>query len=162
MLPQILPNPVSLPAPTSSELISIGGPTTLITQDVFWEEQHPNSSLHEVIPCTPPSHVTTLVLETLQTTPEDMEKTTPSPQASPSFRRLRRGPRSTVSMSSIPEEGVQNTSSVARQVFPEAIPSVTAQESEAKAAEDIPAASADEEKEEECEVIPLASDPVVQ
>ena len=49
-------------------------------------------------------------------------------------------------MSSIPEEDVQNTNSVARQVFLEATPSATAQESEAKEAEDIPAASADEEK----------------
>ena len=79
VLPQILPNSVSSPAPTSSELISIGGPTTPFTQDVFWEEHHPNSPLHEVIPCTPPTQVTTLVLETSQATPEDMEKTTPSP-----------------------------------------------------------------------------------
>ena len=49
-------------------------------------------------------------------------------------------------MSSIPEEDVQNTSSTARQVFPKAILSVSAQESEAKVAEDIPAASADEER----------------
>ena len=49
-------------------------------------------------------------------------------------------------MSSIPEEDVQPTGSVARQVFPDAIPSVTAHESEAKVAEDFLAASADEEK----------------
>ena len=79
VLPQILPNSVSSPAPTSSELISIGGPTTPFTQDVFWEKHHPNSPLHEVIPRTPPTQVTTLVLETSQATPEDMEKTTPSP-----------------------------------------------------------------------------------
>ena len=65
-------------------------------------------------------------------------------------------------MSSIPEEDVQPTGSVARQVFPDAIPSATAHESKAKPAEDIPAASADEEKEEEREATPLASDPVVQ
>ena len=65
-------------------------------------------------------------------------------------------------MSSIPEEDVQHTSSVARQVFPEAIPSVTASESEAKDAEDIPAASADEEREEERDGIPPANDHVVQ
>jgi hypothetical protein len=59
-----------------------------------------------------------------------------------------------VSMSSIPKEDVHNTSSVARQVFLEAIPSETAQESEAKEAEDIPAASADEREEEERDVIP--------
>ena len=65
-------------------------------------------------------------------------------------------------MSSIPEEDVQNTSSVRHQVFPEAIPSMTAQESKAKAAEDILAASADEEKEEDREVIPPTVEPVVQ
>lgn len=64
-------------------------------------------------------------------------------------------------MLSIPEEDVQPTSSVARQVFPDAIPSETAHESEAKAAEDIPAASADEDKEDDQEVIPPASETVV-
>nr|XP_040256311.1 enolase-phosphatase E1-like [Aegilops tauschii subsp. strangulata] len=162
VLPQIQPNPVSSPTPTSSELINIGGPTMPITQDVFWEEQHPNSPLHEVIPRTPPAHVTTPVLETLQDTPKDMEKTTPSPKASPSFKRLCRGPRPSVSMSSIPEEDVHTTSSVACQVFPEAIPLATAQESEAKAVDDIPAASADEENEEDREVIPPTTDPIVQ
>nr|XP_020159594.1 uncharacterized protein LOC109744859 [Aegilops tauschii subsp. strangulata] len=65
-------------------------------------------------------------------------------------------------MSSIPQEDVQHTSSLARQVFPEVIPSESAHESEAKTAEDILVASADEEREEERDVIPLASDPVVQ
>ena len=51
-------------------------------------------------------------------------------------------------MTSIPEEDVQHNSSVARQVFPEATPSASASESEAKAAEDIPAASADERQED--------------
>src|SRR4051812_38401223 len=54
-----------------------------------------------------------------------------------------------VYMSSNPEEDVHTTSSVARQVFPEAIPTVTAQESEAKEAEDIQVALADEREEEE-------------
>ena len=49
-------------------------------------------------------------------------------------------------MSSIPEGEVQQ-SSVARQVFPEATPTVIVSKSEAKAAEDITAASADEENE---------------
>ena len=52
-------------------------------------------------------------------------------------------------MSSIPKEDVQPTGSVARQVFPDAIPSAIAHESEAKAAEDILAASADEEERKE-------------
>ena len=47
-------------------------------------------------------------------------------------------------------------------MFPDAIPSVTAHESEAKAVEDISAASANEEKEEEREATPLVSDPVLQ
>ena len=37
VLPQLEPNPVSSPAPTSNELISIGSPTTPITQGVFWK-----------------------------------------------------------------------------------------------------------------------------
>ena len=45
-------------------------------------------------------------------------------------------------MSSIPKEDVQNISLVARQVFPEAIPLVSVQESEAKVVEEILAASA--------------------
>ena len=57
-------------------------------------------------------------------------------------------------MSIIPNEDVQQQISVARQVFPDAIPFVSAQESEAKVAEDIPAASADEGIQEEHEVIP--------
>ena len=48
-------------------------------------------------------------------------------------------------MFTIPEEDSQQSSSVARQVFPEENPSVTVQASEAKAAEEIPAASADED-----------------
>ena len=58
-------------------------------------------------------------------------------------------------MPTIPEEDVHITSSVARQVFPEAIPSDTTQESKAKEAEHIPAASAKENEEEQV-VIPLA------
>ena len=50
-------------------------------------------------------------------------------------------------MSTIPEEDSQQSSSVARQVFPEENPSMTVPESEAKVAEDILAASAEEEEE---------------
>ena len=63
-------------------------------------------------------------------------------------------------MSSILEGEVQQ-SSVAREVFPEATPSATASESEAKTAKDIPAASAEEEREEEREATPPASDQVI-
>ena len=59
-------------------------------------------------------------------------------------------------MSSIPEEDVHTTTSVARQVFPEAIPSDTAQESKVKEAEDILAASADEIEEEQVVIPPIA------
>ena len=65
-------------------------------------------------------------------------------------------------MSSIPEEDVQQQSLVAHQVFPDAIPSASAQESKAKVAEDISATSADEVKEENREAIPPTSYPVVQ
>ena len=129
-----------MPAPTSSELISIGHPLTPIVQDDSWADrpQH-DTPIHDETPRTPPPQVTTPVLD------DDnyMVQTTPSPQASPALRRLRKGPRPQVTISSIPE-GVVHQSSVARQVFPEAIPSNTAQESEAKEAEDIPAASAEE------------------
>ena len=65
---------------------------------------------------------------------------TPSSQASPAFRRLCKGPRPQVTLSSVPEG--EERQSVSRQVFPEASPTVNIPESEAKAAEDIPAASA--------------------
>ena len=73
--PQIEPNPVSSPAPTSSEQISIGRPLTPFTQDE--------------IPHIPPAQVTSPVVDD-----DYMEQTTPSPKASPSFRRLRKGLRS--------------------------------------------------------------------
>ena len=69
--PQLMPKMVSSPDLSSSEQICVGGPTTPIAHDEFWEEQHPNSP--------PSAQVTTRMLETPQDTPEDMEKTTPSP-----------------------------------------------------------------------------------
>src|SRR5215216_3003724 len=108
--PQIEPNPVSSPAPTSSEQVSIGHPLTPFTQDE--------------IPRTPPAQLTSQVLDD-----DYMEQTTPSPKASPSFRRLRKGLSPQVSMSSIPEEDVQNNSSLEHKVFPKATPSVSASES---------------------------------
>jgi hypothetical protein len=74
VLPQLTQDVLSSPVPTNSENVSIGDPPTPIVQDQFWDKQHPNTLLHEVIPCTPPAQVTTLVLETPQVTPEDMEK----------------------------------------------------------------------------------------
>src|SRR3954469_4167791 len=70
---------------------------------------------------------------------------TPSPQASPALRRLRKGPRPQVPLSSVPE-GEAHHQSVARKVFPEATPTVNVSESEAKVAEDNPAASAKEKQ----------------
>ena len=89
-------------------------------------------------------------------------ETTPSPKASPVYQRLRKGLRPSVSMSTIPEEDSHQSSSVARQVFPEENPSATVPESEAKAAEDIPAASADEEtRREERVATPPVPDQVI-
>ena len=70
---------------------------------------------------------------------------TPSPQASPAFRRLRKGPRPQVTLSSVPEG--EERQSVSRQVFPEASPTVNNPETEANMAEDIPAALADDQEE---------------
>ena len=61
---------------------------------------------------------------------------TPSPKASPAFRRLRKGPRPQVTLSSVPE-GEEQHNSVAHQVFPDAAPAVNISASEARAAEDI-------------------------
>ena len=47
-----------------------------------------------MIPTTPPAHVTTPVLESLESPLlESLEEDTPTPQGPPSFRRLRKGPR---------------------------------------------------------------------
>ena len=145
VLPQFEPQLVSSPAPTSSEYISIGHPLMPVAQDDSWAEcQQEPTPVQDETPRTPPAQVTSSVLDD-----DNYMETTPSPKAPPAFRRLRKGLRPQVSMSSIPEEEVQHTSSVARQVFPKATPSASASESEAKTAEDIPAASAEEEKEEE-------------
>ena len=76
-------------------------------------------------------------------------ETTPSPKALPMFKRLRKGLKPSVSMTTITEEASNQSSSVARQVFPEENPSVTGPSSEANVAEDNPAASADERQGEE-------------
>src|SRR3954469_18230911 len=78
---------------------------------------------------------------------------TPSPKASPALRRLRKGPRPQVPLSSVPEGEVPHQS-VARQVFPDATPTVNVFESEAKGAEDILAASADDKQEDERDSTP--------
>ena len=76
---------------THSELISIGRPLTPIAQDASWADRPQEEEDSEARP-------------------------TPTPQASPALRRLRKGPRPQVSAS------------------------------EAKTTEDIPTASADEEE----------------
>ena len=125
----------------NNELISIGRPLTPIAQDDSWADHPQDSPRQAETPATPPTQVTTLVLED-----DDFEaQPTPSPQASPAFRRLRKGPRPQVTLSSVPEG--EEHQSVSRQVFPKASPTANIPESEAKAAEDIPAASADEQEE---------------
>nr|XP_020155680.1 fibrous sheath CABYR-binding protein-like [Aegilops tauschii subsp. strangulata] len=160
ILPQLDPQSVSSPAPTSSELISIGRPLTPIAQDDSWAERpQQDTPVHDETPRTPPPQVTTPVLDDNNY----MVQTSPSPKASPAFRRLRKGPRPQVTMSSIPE-GEVHQSSVACQVFPEATPTANVSESEAKAAEDIPAALANqdkEEREEERVATPPATDQVI-
>ena len=85
---------------------------------------------------------------------------TPSPQASPAFRRLRKGPRPQVTLSSVPEG--EERQSVSRQVFPEASPTVNNPETEANMAEDIPAASADDQEEPREEEARVATPPTNQ
>ena len=64
VLPQLEPQSVSSPAPTSSELISIGHPLTPIAQDDSWaEQQQQDTPLQDETPRTPPAQVTTLVLD---------------------------------------------------------------------------------------------------
>ena len=130
---------VSSPAPTSSEYISIGRPLTPIAQDDSWvERQQVDTPVQDETPRTPPAQVTYPVLDD-----DNYMETTSSPKASPAFHRLRKGLRPSISMSTILEEDSQQSSLVARQVFPEDNPFVTVPVSEAKVAEDIPAASDD-------------------
>ena len=143
VLPQIEHNMVSSHVLTNSELISIGRPLTTIAQDASWAD-HPQQ---QDFPSTPQQQQQ--VTPPVQVEEEDFKaQPTPSPKASPAFRRLRKGPRPQVPLSSVPEGEVPHQS-VARQVFPEATPTVNVSESEAKAAEDIPAASAADNQEEE-------------
>ena len=107
----------SSPVLTNNKCISIGRPLTPIAQDDSWAD-HPQDT-----PATPPTQVTSSVLED-----EDFEaQPTPSPQASPAFRRLRKGPRPQVVTPSVPEGEEQ-------QSVPEATPTVNLLEYEAKAA----------------------------
>ena len=90
VLPQLEPQLVSWPAPTSSELICIGRPLTPIAQDDSWAERPQQDTLvHDETPRNPPPQVTTPVLD------DDnyMVQTTPSPKALPALRRLRKGLR---------------------------------------------------------------------
>ncbi len=76
---------------------------------------------------------------------------------SPAFRRLCKGPRPQVTLSSVTEG--EEHQSVSRQVFLEASPTANNSESEANAAEDIPAASADEQEEPRDEEEHVATPP---
>ena len=83
---------------------------------------------------------------------------TPSPKALPAFRRLRKGQKPQVPLSSVPEGEVHHQPAT-RQVFPEATPTENVSVSEAQAAEDIPAASADEGEEPRVEVERVVTPP---
>ena len=140
VLPQIEHQQVSSPVLTHSKLISIGRPLTPTAQDASWPD-HPQ---RQGTPSSPRPRAT----PTVQDDDDFAAQHTPSPQASPALRRLRKGPRPQVPLSSIPEGEVRHPS-VARQVFPEATPTVNVSVSEAQAVEDNLAASADDEHQEE-------------
>ena len=139
---------------THSELISIGRPLTPTAQDASWDD-HPQ---RQDTPSSPQLQATPSAQEE-----DDFEaQPTPSPQASPALRRLRKVPRPQVPLSSVPEGEVPHQS-VARQVFLDATPTVNVSESEAKAAEDIPAASADDTQEEErVPTLPITEEAVLE
>ena len=96
---------VSSPVLMNNELISIGRPLTPIAQDDSWADR-PQDSPRQESPSTPPPQATTLVLE------DDgfVVQPTPSPKASPTLRRLRKGPRPQVTLSSVPEGEEQHNS----------------------------------------------------
>ena len=82
VLPQI-EHKVSSPVLTNNKLISIGRPLTPIAQDDSWADHPQESPCQEETPVTPPTQVTTPVIED-----EDfVAQPTPSPQASPAFRK---------------------------------------------------------------------------
>ena len=76
VLPQLEHQQVSSPMLTHSKLISIGRPLTPIAQDASWADR-PQAQEEEDFEAQP----------------------TPTPQASPALRRLRKGPRPPVSES---------------------------------------------------------------
>ena len=140
VLPQIEHNVVSSPVLTNSEIISIGRPLTPIAQDASWADRPQQQDS----PSTPQQQQVTPSVQV----EEDEDLPTTSPKASPVLQRLRKGPRPQVPLSSVPEGEVHHQS-VARQVFPEATPTVNVSEYEANVAEDNPAASAEEKQAEE-------------
>ena len=99
VLPQIEYNVVSSPVRTNSEIISIGRPLTPIAQDASWADQPQQDTSSQDSPSTPPPQVTTTVLDD----DDYVVQPTPSPKASPAFRRFRKGPRPQVALSSVPE-----------------------------------------------------------
>ena len=125
VLPQIEHNLVSSPILTNNKVISIGRPLTPIAQDASWADrpqQQDSPSTPQQQQATPAPSVQV---------EEDEGLPTPSPKASPILQRLRKGPRPQVPLPSVPEGEVHHQS-VARQVFPDATPTVTVSESEAK------------------------------
>nr|XP_020161834.1 proteoglycan 4-like [Aegilops tauschii subsp. strangulata] len=147
VLPQIERPTVSSLVLTNSELISIGRPLTPISQDASWADRPQPATPSQDSPSTPRPSPAPVISQIAND--DNYMETTPSPKASPVFQRLRKGLRPSVSMTTITEEDSNQSSSVARQVFPEDNPSVTVPMSEAHASEDNPAASTDERQGEE-------------
>ena len=154
VLPQIQSPTVSSPIHTNIKLISIGRPLRPITQDASWADRPQPATQVQDSTSTPhptPTQGTSPIVND-----DNYMETTPSPKASPVFQRLRKGPRPSVSMTTITEEDSHQSSSVARQVFPKDNPSVTVLVHEANASEEISAAAADDRQE------PVATHPTNQ
>jgi hypothetical protein len=62
VLPQATTPVVSSPVRTDSEYVSIVEPATPVIEDDYWQEEHPNTPIHEVLPHTPPASIATPVL----------------------------------------------------------------------------------------------------
>jgi hypothetical protein len=92
VLPQITEPMVSSPVHTDSEYVSIGDLAMPLTEDDYWQEEHPNTPIHEVLPHTPPAPVATPVLASLESPFKNIVTDEPSLDAAP-LRHLRKGPR---------------------------------------------------------------------
>jgi hypothetical protein len=103
VLPQAPTPMVSSPVRTDSEYVSIGDPATPVIEDDYWQEEHPNTPIHEVLPRTPLAPIATPVLASPESPFENIIIDESSPDAA-QFRRLHKGPRPSISMLSIHED----------------------------------------------------------